>query len=146
MCVFFFFNQKTAYEMRISDWSSDVCSSDLHVSADGAFADDATAHAPSAGDRIGPDGWLCFNRRSGQISHRPHRIGSNGIAGLYPERLIQQIGQAFPPSGQADAFDIGRASCRERVCQYVLISVDAVLLKKQTEYIVAQYHPTSTLY
>src|SRR3546814_5860380 len=29
MC-FFFFKQKTAYEMRISDWSSDVCSSDLH--------------------------------------------------------------------------------------------------------------------
>src|SRR3546814_4669440 len=27
---FFFFNQKTAYEMRISDWSSDVCSSDLN--------------------------------------------------------------------------------------------------------------------
>src|SRR3546814_16579739 len=30
-CVFFFFKQKTAYEMRISDWSSDVCSSDLPV-------------------------------------------------------------------------------------------------------------------
>src|SRR3546814_3835165 len=38
ICVFlmlslgfvFFFKQKTAYEMRISDWSSDVCSSDLH--------------------------------------------------------------------------------------------------------------------
>src|SRR3546814_4873110 len=29
--VIFFFNQKTAYEMRISDWSSDVCSSDLLV-------------------------------------------------------------------------------------------------------------------
>src|SRR3546814_12490207 len=29
MCFFFFFKQKTAYEMRISDWSSDVCSSDL---------------------------------------------------------------------------------------------------------------------
>src|SRR3546814_14181765 len=29
--VFFFFKQKTAYEMRISDWSSDVCSSDLDV-------------------------------------------------------------------------------------------------------------------
>src|SRR3546814_4945271 len=27
--LFFFFKQKTAYEMRISDWSSDVCSSDL---------------------------------------------------------------------------------------------------------------------
>src|SRR3546814_10284096 len=29
--LFFFFKQKTAYEMRISDWSSDVCSSDLSV-------------------------------------------------------------------------------------------------------------------
>src|SRR3546814_5052745 len=29
MCIIFFFKQKTAYEMRISDWSSDVCSSDL---------------------------------------------------------------------------------------------------------------------
>src|SRR3546814_4174685 len=29
LIVFFFFKQKTAYEMRISDWSSDVCSSDL---------------------------------------------------------------------------------------------------------------------
>src|SRR3546814_7438271 len=29
MCVIFFFKQKTAYEVRISDWSSDVCSSDL---------------------------------------------------------------------------------------------------------------------
>src|SRR3546814_17700175 len=31
-CYFSFFKQKTAYEMRISDWSSDVCSSDLAVS------------------------------------------------------------------------------------------------------------------
>src|SRR3546814_9931292 len=29
VCIVFFFKQKTAYEMRISDWSSDVCSSDL---------------------------------------------------------------------------------------------------------------------
>src|SRR3546814_3538642 len=29
--IFFFFKQKTAYEMRISDWSSDVCSSDLSI-------------------------------------------------------------------------------------------------------------------
>src|SRR3546814_8736650 len=34
LCIcFFFFMQKTAYEMRISDWSSDVCSSDLRASA-----------------------------------------------------------------------------------------------------------------
>src|SRR3546814_16472362 len=32
--IFFFFKQKTAYEMRISDWSSDVCSSDLVVQID----------------------------------------------------------------------------------------------------------------
>src|SRR3546814_10127899 len=32
--VFFFFKQKTAYEMRISDWSSDVCSSDLLAGGD----------------------------------------------------------------------------------------------------------------
>src|SRR3546814_2639923 len=31
MLLFFFFKQKTAYEMRISDWSSDVCSSDLDM-------------------------------------------------------------------------------------------------------------------
>src|SRR3546814_18588590 len=31
MLCFFFFKQKTAYEMRISDWSSDVCSSDLEI-------------------------------------------------------------------------------------------------------------------
>src|SRR3546814_3756044 len=30
-CLFYFFKQKTAYEMRISDWSSDVCSSDLWI-------------------------------------------------------------------------------------------------------------------
>src|SRR3546814_4313939 len=39
MCVFvfFFFKQKTAYEMRISDWSSDVCSSDLWLQKGGAL-------------------------------------------------------------------------------------------------------------
>src|SRR3546814_6451303 len=35
MLFFFFFKQKTAYEMRISDWSSDVCSSDLNLSMSG---------------------------------------------------------------------------------------------------------------
>src|SRR3546814_4507342 len=37
---FFFFKQKTAYEMRISDWSSDVCSSDLYVKK--IFKEDAS--------------------------------------------------------------------------------------------------------
>src|SRR3546814_6497548 len=37
--MFFFFKQKTAYEMRISDWSSDVCSSDLPAAAQTVFYD-----------------------------------------------------------------------------------------------------------
>src|SRR3546814_2267134 len=40
---FFFFKQKTAYEMRISDWSSDVCSSDLAVFNGDSVADPAGA-------------------------------------------------------------------------------------------------------
>src|SRR3546814_3212070 len=41
----FFFKQKTAYEMRISDWSSDVCSSDLAArEIEGAPAEDQPAH------------------------------------------------------------------------------------------------------
>src|SRR3546814_6631217 len=39
-CILFFFKQKTAYEMRISDWSSDVCSSDLPMYTTSPLADD----------------------------------------------------------------------------------------------------------
>src|SRR3546814_7337143 len=45
--IIFFFKQKTAYEMRISDWSSDVCSSDLH-DAWGEFDRVAGDQAPLA--------------------------------------------------------------------------------------------------
>src|SRR3546814_727912 len=47
--IFFFFKQKTAYEMRISDWSSDVCSSDLLPCSIGtAIAVPCFAVAPTA--------------------------------------------------------------------------------------------------
>src|SRR3546814_16329247 len=51
VCVFFF-KQKTAYEMRISDWSSDVCSSDL---LDGLILSGSVAvdHIPAGGDPAG---------------------------------------------------------------------------------------------
>src|SRR3546814_3599112 len=42
--IFFFFKQKTAYEMRISDWSSDVCSSDLTDGVTEAFNHDNEAY------------------------------------------------------------------------------------------------------
>src|SRR3546814_5717250 len=50
VCVFFFFfvKQKTAYEVRISDWSSDVCSSDLPVS-------ELARRLQASGDSMQPD-------------------------------------------------------------------------------------------
>src|SRR3546814_16722552 len=48
--LFFFFKQKTAYEMRISDWSSDVCSSDLADAAGAA----ALHRAPLGGRQRSP--------------------------------------------------------------------------------------------
>src|SRR3546814_2483717 len=48
----FFFKQKTAYEMRISDWSSDVCSSDLSVSPDRTQARNRSSLRLLAGRRM----------------------------------------------------------------------------------------------
>src|SRR3546814_10841409 len=51
---FFFFKHKTAYEVRISDWSSDVCSSDLHVErADVGLDLDDMRHALLSGHHVG---------------------------------------------------------------------------------------------
>src|SRR3546814_5844831 len=52
-CFFFFFKQKTAYEMRISDWSSDVCSSDLYTLVR-VLDDDGQAVGPWA-EPVDPD-------------------------------------------------------------------------------------------
>src|SRR3546814_4440213 len=46
LLYFFFFKQKTAYEMRISDWSSDVCSSDLSILHHFAYHADAVGIVP----------------------------------------------------------------------------------------------------
>src|SRR3546814_3466421 len=59
---FFFFKQKTAYEMRISDWSSDVCSSDLmgaagllFTEATGVSAEGRITHGRSEERRVGKE-------------------------------------------------------------------------------------------
>src|SRR3546814_2238925 len=52
---FFFFKQKTAYEMRISDWSSDVCSSDLY---EGRKYDDFIDDGPL--DKTVTGGWIAL--------------------------------------------------------------------------------------
>src|SRR3546814_3492826 len=53
---FFFFKQKTAYEMRISDWSSDVCSSDLRLYHRGFPQAHRTQHGPRHPPRAGGGG------------------------------------------------------------------------------------------
>src|SRR3546814_7560776 len=93
VCLFFFFKQKTAYEMRISDWSSDVCSSDLRVQRRRAVGDADVRKV---------------DRTFADDARRARR-----------DRLVDE----FVPVGRLalhrDEEKIGRASCRERVCQYV---------------------------
>src|SRR3546814_10400785 len=65
MCGFvvFFFKQKTAYEMRISDWSSDVCSSDLAAPATPAWVEKSNADAQvliAAQAKFQPEGFSFF--------------------------------------------------------------------------------------
>src|SRR3546814_10685581 len=76
--LFFFFKQKTAYEMRISDWSSDVCSSDLDiVHCDFILIDDA-------GEEIGLS-------RVGPVDRLLH--GNNvGACFLYRARVTEALG------------------------------------------------------
>src|SRR3546814_16339621 len=118
--------------MRISDWSSDVCSSDLHPgrSAD-VFRDGV------------PVGWI------GQLHPRLQRaLDLDHPVVAFEIDLVPLRERAVPrarplskfPSVRRDlafvvpeqvSWQIGRASCRERVCQYVYISVVAVSLKKK---------------
>src|SRR3546814_19029847 len=86
--------------MRISDWSSDVCSSDLIEEAA------RTAGAPPLR--------VAFDVNLPMI--RPALIFSAVLVFFAGVELFGQI---------------GRASCRERVCQYVSISVVAVSFKKK---------------
>src|SRR3546814_3211263 len=80
MSYVFFFKQKTAYEMRISDWSSDVCSSDLL----GLHADRATEFIDIATHHIHPDA------ATGQIGGR---LGG-GKSGLEYQFGNLVVGQA----------------------------------------------------
>src|SRR3546814_3385792 len=89
--LFFFFKQKTAYEMRISDWSSDVCSSDLASASGVRMVSKPGLNVPV----------ICTPGICGQP-----------VMGLSPFAMYASTGQLIRQQ-------IGRASCRERVCQYV---------------------------
>src|SRR3546814_7006591 len=102
MCRFFF-KQKTAYEMRISDGSSDVCSSDLAVSR--ALAGGGKAFYTAPIKALSNQKYADLARRHG--SERVGLLtGDNSINGDAPVVVMTTE-------------ENGRASCRERVCQYV---------------------------
>src|SRR3546814_20237251 len=107
--------------MRISDWSSDVCSSDLP-------------------DRPRPGLLLCRRPLAPGLQlggqHRCDRFADHAQL-RYPGPGT--VGNARDGAPEVAARQIGRASCRERVCQYVSSSVVAVSLKKKTNTKQTQY-------
>src|SRR3546814_3843564 len=96
-CFFFFSKQKSAYEMRSSDWSSDVCSSYLRGHEVRPAANLKTHHSIQA-MLIAPR--VFFGSVTVAPRGRAHR-------------------RPLPRKICSARTEIGRASCRERVCQYV---------------------------
>src|SRR3546814_14280021 len=126
--------------MRISDWSSDVCSSDLRTTL--------AAQLPEGSRYLGQVRRRLFAAsRSGRpvelcgylpVYQLPASTGSGPACrvllpeGFDPQTrlhagLVAELERALAHHG---VLEIGRASCRERVCQYVLNSVVAGSLKK----------------
>src|SRR3546814_2138449 len=102
---FFFFKQKTEYEMRISDWISDVCSSDL-VAAEqgerrqaGLYRAERQRAEPRLDKLARPD--------------RPANLARRDAS------VVRVRPGESEPHGERQDDQIGRASSRERVCQYV---------------------------
>src|SRR3546814_18016927 len=114
--------------MRISDWSSDVCSSDLYgaerIGIDRHPLDGKRVNVPHDQRERGIHGQF-FAIAGG--NRRSLRVAQGG------ERRARFPGRwSLPPSSRARG-QIGRASCRERVCQSVWISVGAVSYTKKKQ-------------
>src|SRR3546814_2388402 len=98
--------------MRISDWSSDVCSSDLERQRCERKAMSTILYSHPA----------CIEHRPGtQHPERPERL--KAILAALEEDEFQGLDRREAPRASIDQIalvhEIGRASCRERVCQYV---------------------------
>src|SRR3546814_9419511 len=96
---FFFFKQKTAYEMRISDWSSDVCSSDLFQMLQASVASEL--QRAKGGGRHGYQGYFC------KPSHTPRHSEGRERAGWRSSR-----GTVCEPNGLRRAGRTDRKSTR----------------------------------
>src|SRR3546814_15367521 len=109
--------------MRISDWSSDVCSSDL----------------AEVLELVNGIGRLAAHEFDGILVAEPVRT-LDGVVHVPVPVVFAHVGQRGADAalrrhgmrpGRKELGEIGRASGRERVCQYVEISVVAVSLKKK---------------
>src|SRR3546814_12250261 len=103
--IFFFFKQKTAYEMRISDWSSDVCSSDLRPQAPRS-----SRRRPDAGDLAGDDR---MTMRTG-LDHLP------AVKRRELERVARVLFDAF--EDRSEERRVGKecvSTCSSRWSQYL---------------------------
>src|SRR3546814_12403098 len=103
--------------MRISDWSSDVCSSDLSIVVAvmkdaGAIANVETARQAIADIEFAPQ------PRQNNVRY-------------FTDWVLSELEMLTDETVEPLVVKNGRASCRERVCQYVEISVGAVSLKKK---------------
>src|SRR3546814_19677710 len=127
---FFFFKQKTAYEMRISDWSSDVCSSDL---MGGSFAYHRELELFQRAGYTAPEVLRLATLGMAEYLGQDEDLGSiedgkladfflvtadptKDLKALKAISMVVANGTVYFPS---EIYQIGRASCRERVCQYV---------------------------
>src|SRR3546814_17665094 len=121
--VIFFFKQKTAYEMRISDWSSDVCSSDLPCHEQGG----QQKPGDDAGDEQLDDRFFGQYAVDDHDDARRNQETERAGPGERPHREVAVVA----PAGQ---LPIGRASGRGRGGQVGEISVvDASLKQKKQE-------------
>src|SRR3546814_12392742 len=113
--------QTTAYEMRISDWSSDVCSSDLELNPGGQ------------GVRLDK-----LAKITGELERFARQLASDSGISVKPEEWIARdfynssVGATIEYIGESEP-ELGSASGRERVCLSVLLSVVAIASKKNTK-------------
>src|SRR3546814_1556895 len=95
VCMFFFFKQKTAYEMRISDWSSDVCSSDL-----GSWW---MRRLTRLGGVQNPHGSMPRDMRRTFVRQRPQlKAAVERMLAWEPERIVLAHGRWYEHDGAAE--------------------------------------------
>src|SRR3546814_8352551 len=113
LCDFFFFKQKTAYERRISDWSSDVCSSDL-------WRGDRRGAAGDAHGAVGR------TRGPARRAFRPpaadaRRQRWQGAQGAIRRRRAEEALRLAPPDRRSEERRVGKefvSTCRSRWAPY----------------------------